>query len=143
MCLQFVPVFCWVQLKTPGIEQLHYQKTSRKGISPNYRWHVVMWYSSELCFLLFSLANLSVLNCQYFGIYNSLQNSAKLSIDKVPFPEMIGDCILIATKYLLILPCVFQLLGDMLLDRSNTATMTKYVSSRENLRILMNLLRVI
>ncbi|CAO2842435.1 unnamed protein product [Amaranthus hypochondriacus] len=34
-----------------------------------------------------------------------------------------------------------KLLGDMLLDRSNTATMTKYVSSRENLRILMNLLR--
>ncbi|KAH9616347.1 hypothetical protein KSS87_000928 [Heliosperma pusillum] len=33
------------------------------------------------------------------------------------------------------------LLGDMLLDRSNSATMTKYVSSRENLRILMNLLR--
>ncbi|XP_074290050.1 putative MO25-like protein At5g47540 [Silene latifolia] len=29
----------------------------------------------------------------------------------------------------------------MLLDRSNSATMTKYVSSRENLRILMNLLR--
>lgn len=34
-----------------------------------------------------------------------------------------------------------KLLGDMLLDRSNAATMTKYVSSRENLRILMNLLR--
>ncbi|KAH9611872.1 hypothetical protein KSS87_019551 [Heliosperma pusillum] len=34
-----------------------------------------------------------------------------------------------------------KLLGDMLLDRSNSATMTKYVSSRENLRILMNLLR--
>jgi len=35
-----------------------------------------------------------------------------------------------------------QLLGDMLLDRSNSAVMTQYVSSRENLRILMNLLRV-
>ncbi|KNA11805.1 hypothetical protein SOVF_131770 [Spinacia oleracea] len=34
-----------------------------------------------------------------------------------------------------------KLLGDMLLDRSNAATMTKYVSSRDNLRILMNLLR--
>jgi len=30
----------------------------------------------------------------------------------------------------------------MLLDRSNSVTMTKYVSSRDNLRILMNLLRV-
>lgn len=37
---------------------------------------------------------------------------------------------------------VKQLLGDILLDRSNSAVMTKYVSSRDNLRILMNLLRV-
>ncbi|KAK7292461.1 hypothetical protein RIF29_08242 [Crotalaria pallida] len=34
-----------------------------------------------------------------------------------------------------------KLLGDMLLDRSNSAVMTKYVSSRDSLRILMNLLR--
>ncbi|EPS58963.1 hypothetical protein M569_15850, partial [Genlisea aurea] len=34
-----------------------------------------------------------------------------------------------------------KLLGDILLDRSNSATMTRYVGSRENLRILMNLLR--
>ncbi|XP_057544602.1 putative MO25-like protein At5g47540 [Amaranthus tricolor] len=34
-----------------------------------------------------------------------------------------------------------KLLGDMLLDRSNAVTMIKYVSSRDNLRILMNLLR--
>ncbi|XP_071920801.1 putative MO25-like protein At5g47540 [Coffea arabica] len=33
------------------------------------------------------------------------------------------------------------LLGDMLLDRSNSAVMTRYVSSRDNLGILMNLLR--
>ncbi|GER52872.1 inositol-1-monophosphatase family protein [Striga asiatica] len=33
------------------------------------------------------------------------------------------------------------LLGDILLDRSNSAVMTKYVCSRDNLRILMNLLR--
>ncbi|CAN0890856.1 Stromal 70 kDa heat shock-related protein, chloroplastic [Linum grandiflorum] len=33
------------------------------------------------------------------------------------------------------------LLGDILLDRSNSAVMTRYVSSRDNLRILMNLLR--
>ncbi|KAE9459772.1 hypothetical protein C3L33_08323, partial [Rhododendron williamsianum] len=33
------------------------------------------------------------------------------------------------------------LLGDMLLDRSNSGVMTRYVSSRDNLRILMNLLR--
>ena len=37
---------------------------------------------------------------------------------------------------------VKQLLGDILLDRSNSAVMTRYVSSRDNLRILMNLLRV-
>ncbi|GAY35352.1 hypothetical protein CUMW_015820 [Citrus unshiu] len=35
-----------------------------------------------------------------------------------------------------------KLLGDILLDRSNSVVMTRYVSSRENLRILMNLLRV-
>jgi len=34
-----------------------------------------------------------------------------------------------------------KLLGDMLLDRTNSAVMTRYVSSRDNLRILMNLLR--
>ncbi|KAJ6700347.1 CALCIUM-BINDING PROTEIN 39-RELATED [Salix purpurea] len=34
-----------------------------------------------------------------------------------------------------------KLLGDMLLDRSNAVVMTRYVSSRDNLRILMNLLR--
>ncbi|KAK9227755.1 hypothetical protein WN943_012811 [Citrus x changshan-huyou] len=34
-----------------------------------------------------------------------------------------------------------KLLGDILLDRSNSVVMTRYVSSRENLRILMNLLR--
>ncbi|KAL9254033.1 putative MO25-like protein [Drosera capensis] len=35
-----------------------------------------------------------------------------------------------------------KLLGDLLLDRSNAIVMTRYVSSRDNLRILMNLLRV-
>ncbi|CDP13759.1 unnamed protein product [Coffea canephora] len=34
-----------------------------------------------------------------------------------------------------------KLLGDILLDRSNAAVMVRYVSSRDNLRILMNLLR--
>ncbi|KAL2253333.1 UNVERIFIED_CONTAM: putative MO25-like protein [Sesamum indicum] len=34
-----------------------------------------------------------------------------------------------------------KLLGDILLDRSNSAAMTRYVSSLDNLRILMNLLR--
>ncbi|KAJ9566352.1 hypothetical protein OSB04_002318 [Centaurea solstitialis] len=34
-----------------------------------------------------------------------------------------------------------KLLGDILLDRSNSAVMTRYASSRDNLRILMNLLR--
>ncbi|KAG6535057.1 hypothetical protein ZIOFF_000011 [Zingiber officinale] len=34
-----------------------------------------------------------------------------------------------------------KLLGDMLLDRSNSRTMVRYVSSKDNLIILMNLLR--
>ncbi|XP_047307675.1 putative MO25-like protein At5g47540 [Impatiens glandulifera] len=34
-----------------------------------------------------------------------------------------------------------KLLGDMMLDRSNSGVMTRYVSSKDNLRILMNLLR--
>ncbi|KAI9382678.1 hypothetical protein POPTR_014G162100v4 [Populus trichocarpa] len=34
-----------------------------------------------------------------------------------------------------------KLLGDMLLDRSNSAVMVRYVSSLENMRILMNLFR--
>lgn len=35
-----------------------------------------------------------------------------------------------------------QLLGDILLDRSNVAVMMRYVSSKENLIILMTLLKV-
>ncbi|KAK8948090.1 putative MO25-like protein [Platanthera guangdongensis] len=35
-----------------------------------------------------------------------------------------------------------KLLGEMLLDRSNSAVMMRYVSSKDNLMILMNLLRV-
>ncbi|OMO94364.1 Armadillo-like helical [Corchorus capsularis] len=34
-----------------------------------------------------------------------------------------------------------KLLGDMLLDRSNSAVMVRYVSSLDNMRIMMNLLR--
>ncbi|KAJ7964737.1 putative Calcium-binding protein [Quillaja saponaria] len=34
-----------------------------------------------------------------------------------------------------------KLLGDMLLDRSNSAVMVRYVNSLDNMRILMNLLR--
>ncbi|XP_051134003.1 putative MO25-like protein At5g47540 [Andrographis paniculata] len=34
-----------------------------------------------------------------------------------------------------------KMLGDILLDRSNSSVMMRYVSSRDNLRILMNLLR--
>lgn len=37
---------------------------------------------------------------------------------------------------------MLQLLGDMLLDRSNAAVMVRYVGSLDNMRILMNLLRV-
>ncbi|KAK0601656.1 hypothetical protein LWI29_026142 [Acer saccharum] len=37
---------------------------------------------------------------------------------------------------------MFQLLADILLDRSNAAVMVNYVSSKENLKILMNLLRL-
>ncbi|XP_057765551.1 putative MO25-like protein At5g47540 [Salvia miltiorrhiza] len=34
-----------------------------------------------------------------------------------------------------------KLLGDILLDRSNSAVMVRYVSSKDNMRVLMNLLR--
>uniref|UniRef100_A0A453IW64 MO25-like protein n=1 Tax=Aegilops tauschii subsp. strangulata TaxID=200361 RepID=A0A453IW64_AEGTS len=35
----------------------------------------------------------------------------------------------------------FQLLGDILLERTNSSVMLRYVSSKENLIVLMNLLR--
>jgi hypothetical protein len=38
--------------------------------------------------------------------------------------------------------CAFQLLGDILTEKSNAGVMMRYVSSKENLMILMNLLRV-
>ncbi|GJN32911.1 hypothetical protein PR202_gb21454 [Eleusine coracana subsp. coracana] len=46
-----------------------------------------------------------------------------------------------AIKILMVMCFSFQLLGDMLLDRSNSAVMMRYVSSKDNLMILMNLLR--
>ena len=36
----------------------------------------------------------------------------------------------------------WQLLGDMLLDRSNSSVMMRYVSSKDNLKVLMDLLKV-
>ncbi|GJW60231.1 putative MO25-like protein [Tanacetum coccineum] len=53
-----------------------------------------------------------------------------------------GNCLPgvgILDEYLLHLQKQKHLLGDMLLDRSNSAVMTRYASSRDNLRILMNL----
>ena len=50
------------------------------------------------------------------------------SVDLIPF--------VLCTWY------VFQLLRDILLERSNAAVMARYVSSKEHLIILMNLLRV-
>jgi hypothetical protein len=38
--------------------------------------------------------------------------------------------------------CTFQVLGDILLEKSNALLMMRYVSSMENLIILMTLLRV-
>ncbi|XP_057795027.1 putative MO25-like protein At5g47540 isoform X1 [Salvia miltiorrhiza] len=49
--------------------------------------------------------------------------------------------LLVSTNYITRRQAV-KLLGDILLDRSNSAVMIRYVSSRDNLRILMNLLRV-
>ena len=37
--------------------------------------------------------------------------------------------------------CVFQLLGELLLDRHNFQTMTRYISSPENLKLMMIMLR--
>ncbi|XP_057795028.1 putative MO25-like protein At5g47540 isoform X2 [Salvia miltiorrhiza] len=48
--------------------------------------------------------------------------------------------LLVSTNYITRRQAV-KLLGDILLDRSNSAVMIRYVSSRDNLRILMNLLR--
>ncbi|KAH6795881.1 Mo25 family protein [Perilla frutescens var. hirtella] len=48
--------------------------------------------------------------------------------------------LLVSTNYITRRQAV-KLLGDILLDRSNSSVMIRYVSSRDNLRILMNLLR--
>lgn len=36
---------------------------------------------------------------------------------------------------------IFQLLGELLLDRHNFTVMTKYISRAENLKLMMNMLR--
>ncbi len=38
--------------------------------------------------------------------------------------------------------CVlFQLLGELLLDRHNFTTMTRYINNPDNLKLMMNMLR--
>ena len=37
--------------------------------------------------------------------------------------------------------CALQLLGELLLDRHNYTVMTRYISSPENLKLMMNMLR--
>ncbi|KAL6570820.1 hypothetical protein OROGR_000370 [Orobanche gracilis] len=44
-------------------------------------------------------------------------------------------------SFLLMTTFRFQLLGDILLDRSNSGIMIRYVSSKDNMRVLMNLMR--
>ncbi|KAJ1298583.1 hypothetical protein BS78_01G464700 [Paspalum vaginatum] len=56
------------------------------------------------------------------------------------FAEFNSKLILSASNYFIRRQAV-QLLRDILLERSNTAVMVRYVSSKENLIILMNLLR--
>ncbi|KAK6149664.1 hypothetical protein DH2020_017189 [Rehmannia glutinosa] len=72
-----------------------------------------------------------------------------LNACKHPFPALLtaylasaeyNSKLLESTNYITRRQAV-KLLGDILLDRSNSAVMTRYVCSRDNLRILMNLLR--
>ncbi|GJN14048.1 hypothetical protein PR202_gb00823 [Eleusine coracana subsp. coracana] len=51
------------------------------------------------------------------------------------------NCKLLSSSNYIIRRQATQLLADILLDRSNTAVMVCYVSSKENLIVLMNLLR--
>ncbi|KAF3532594.1 hypothetical protein DY000_02038771 [Brassica cretica] len=59
------------------------------------------------------------------------------------FENTVTLCFLQTSTQSFLNQCVnfLQLLGDILLDRSNSVVMKKYVSSMDNLRILMNLLR--
>ncbi|TVU18706.1 hypothetical protein EJB05_34817, partial [Eragrostis curvula] len=56
------------------------------------------------------------------------------------FPEF--NCKLLSSSNYIIRRQATQLLADILLDRSNTTVMVCYVSSKENLIVLMNLLRL-
>ena len=65
-----------------------------------------------------------------------------------PFSQFLSECLYIC--YLVSeVRCIFQfgylslfqLLGELLLDRHNFAIMTKYISSVENLKQIMNLLK--
>ncbi|ONM24772.1 Putative MO25-like protein [Zea mays] len=56
------------------------------------------------------------------------------------FFEEFNSRLLSSTNYITKRQAI-KLLGDMLLDRSNVAVMMRYVSSKDNLMILMNLLR--
>lgn len=51
----------------------------------------------------------------------------------------VGTC---CCKHTCVFPLhVFQLLGELLLDRHNFTVMTKYISKAENLKLMMNMLR--
>ncbi|KAG2646511.1 hypothetical protein PVAP13_2KG512500 [Panicum virgatum] len=74
-----------------------------------------------------------------FFDYIQLPNFDIASDASATFKELLTR-LLSSTNYITKRQAI-KLLGDMLLDRSNAAVMMRYVSSKDNLMILMNLLR--
>ncbi|KAG7011876.1 putative MO25-like protein, partial [Cucurbita argyrosperma subsp. argyrosperma] len=82
----------------------------------------------------------------FFEVYNTQLLESTNYITKRHAVKLMNMSITVprtgASSFMILkLDTLLQLLGDLLLDNSNAAVMVKYVSSLENLRVLMNLLR--
>ncbi|KAG6572244.1 putative MO25-like protein, partial [Cucurbita argyrosperma subsp. sororia] len=82
----------------------------------------------------------------FFEVYNTQLLESTNYITKRHAVKLMNMSITVprtdASSFMILkLDTLLQLLGDLLLDNSNAAVMVKYVSSLENMRVLMNLLR--
>ncbi|KAK8958392.1 Mitochondrial import inner membrane translocase subunit TIM22-2 [Platanthera guangdongensis] len=102
-------------------------------------------HSLVICFLKRMRGKDAVINAGVAGCCTGLALSFPVSVrflfeDVTCPPEDFNEKLLSSANYITKRQAI-KLLGEMLLDRSNSAVMLRYVSSKDNLMILMNLLR--
>ncbi|RZR86830.1 hypothetical protein BHM03_00014109 [Ensete ventricosum] len=122
----------WSVYRSLGGQELmtRHKSTVAEYLSKNYEWVIDLFLLGlEAFFLIFLIMGKVFLQNLIQGCYH------------LPITSQEGKLSSHLLKWLST-SSFPQLLGDMLLDRSNSAVMVRYVSSKDNLMILMNLLRV-